>query len=186
MQPGSAKASLWQLFAGFAKAGITSFGGAMPLVKHLVVEQEKWLPSNEFASLVGLCQFIPGPNATNVSMCVGMKLRGAVGAAVAAVGLLSGPVALACSAAAAFDAYGDLPLVQAAAQGAAAAGAGLLLATGIKLGQAIEEKAIWLPVSGAALLAVGGFRLPALPVLVGLLVVTGAMAWHRLEKVVAK
>lgn len=183
MDTTSARPSLLRLFLGFGKAGITSFGGAMPLVRHLVVEQEKWLDNKEFASLVGLCQFVPGPNATNVSMCVGMRLRGAAGALVSAFGLLSGPVALACMAAAVFDIYGSLPLVQAAAHGAAVAGTGLLLATGCKLVPAIENKLVWLPVSGLVLIGVGVLKMPALPVLAALLAAAGGVAWFRLGRV---
>lgn len=176
------KPTLADLFLSFARVGLCSFGGATPWVRKLIVDDQKWMTDSEFASLLGLCQLVPGPAATNLTLCVGMRLHGWQGALSAASGLLFAPVILACTLAAIFDAYGASPTVQAATHGMAAAGVGLLLAVGIKLAEGIKkEKSNWLLISAIALVSVGGLGLPALPVLLGLLVVGAAYAWHRFD-----
>lgn len=178
MEKTNPKVSLIEIFFGFARAGLFSFGGAMPWVKKLVTTEKKWIDDEAFAAIVGLCQFVPGPNATNVSLCVGSKLRGPMGSFAAATGLLLGPVVLACTAAYFFSIYGDLPIVKQIAKGMAAAGAGLLLMTGFNLAAKVRDKHVWLPLSGVVTFAVVlGF--PALPVLTLLLLVSLAMTFKR-------
>lgn len=171
------KPTLSDLFFGFAKAGLQSFGGALSLVHDLAVEQKKWISKERYNEIHGLCQFVPGPNATNVSLCIGSELRGWKGSLAAGVGLLAGPAAFVCVLAALFDAYGQEPLVQAAAKGMGAAGAGILIAMALKQAKSLKDKAVWMPFALAIAVAVAGLKLPAFWVLS-----VGLMAGYYLAK----
>ena len=48
----------------------------------------------DVADLLGLGQFLPGPNVINLSVIVGKRHRGVAGAIVAPLGLLAGPLAI--------------------------------------------------------------------------------------------
>lgn len=148
--------SLLDIFKSFLGTGMVSFGGAMPHVQRLVVETKGWMTADEFAETLGLCQFIPGPNATNVSICVGQKLKGAAGAVTAAIGLLFFPICFAIAVASLFALYADSALVHQVTKGMALVGCGLLLSTGLKLVQGIKKNKTqaWM-IIGAVLLVAG-------------------------------
>lgn len=71
-----------QVFGAFLKLGFTSFGGP---VAHLgffrteFVERKRWMSDREYADLVALCQFLPGPASSQVGMAIGLKRAGLLG-----------------------------------------------------------------------------------------------------------
>lgn len=171
------------IFWSFLGAGLVSFGGAMPHVQRMVVERKKWMDSAEFAETVGLCQFIPGPNATNVSICVGQKVGGLPGALAAALGLLFFPIGFALIVASVFSAYADAEWVRQFAHGMALSGAGLLLAAGIKLTQGIKsDKVKSYGAIGLVLLLSGVLKVSLLAVIVGLLSVALLGSYIKIRK----
>ena len=174
--------SLFSLFVAFLRAGLISFGGAMPHVTRLVVDQKAWMPAAEFAETVGLCQFVPGPNATNVSVCVGYKLRGVPGALAAATGLLFFPMCFALAIAALFSSLPSSALVHMTTFGMALVGSGLLLGTGLKMFFSIKARRFqsFLIVAGVVV-AAGLFRLPLLPVIFAALAIVMVLAWIRMR-----
>ncbi len=78
----AARSSPWQVFAVTLRLGLTSFGGP---VAHLgyyreeYVKRRQWLDEPAFADLVALCQFLPGPASSQVSMAVGLLRAGYLG-----------------------------------------------------------------------------------------------------------
>ena len=72
-----APVTLPALFAGFLQASLFAFGGGMVWVRRMVVEQRRWLGDIEFAEILGLCQFMPGPNIVGIATCIGTRLHGA-------------------------------------------------------------------------------------------------------------
>ncbi|MBB5447589.1 chromate transporter [Paraburkholderia sp. WSM4177] len=83
--------TLREIFGGFLGLGLISFGGALPLARRALVEQRRWLTSDEFTDLLGLCQFLPGGNVINLSVAIGMRFRGVPGALAGLLGLIAGP-----------------------------------------------------------------------------------------------
>ena len=79
------------LFRGFLILGLTGFGGVLPLARHMVVEQRRWLTGAEFIELLSLCQFLPGGNIVNLSVAIGLHFRGIPGALAALFGLIAAP-----------------------------------------------------------------------------------------------
>ena len=68
------------LFLGFLSIGIIGFGGVLPWARRMMVEQRRWLTPAEFTDLLGLCQFLPGPNIVNLAVALGSRFRGLPGA----------------------------------------------------------------------------------------------------------
>lgn len=88
MQAYSASA-VWQVFTVFLRLGLTSFGGPIAHLgyfHHEFVERKKWLSEQEYADLLALCQFLPGPASSQVGMGIGLMRAGYRGLAAAWLG----------------------------------------------------------------------------------------------------
>src|SRR5260370_42400222 len=59
------------------------FGGGIVWARRIAVDQRRWISEQEFADIVSLCQFMPGPNIVGIAVCVGAKLRGGIRAIAA-------------------------------------------------------------------------------------------------------
>lgn len=174
--------SLAALFFGFSKIGLSGFGGVLPFARHYLVEEAHWLSAEEFNALLGFCQFLPGPNVVNLSVVVGKRHQGALGAIVAVLGLLLAPVGIVLGLAMAYDRFGELPEVQHMLRGVAAAGAGLLFGMAVRMAMAVGDKRVYLPFTLLVVVAIVGLRV-SLPVvmLVGV-VAAGSVAWWRMGR----
>ena len=67
----------------FALLGLTSFGGPTAHVaffRDRFVGAKKWLTEGEFADLLALCQFLPGPASSQLGLSIGWKRAGWAGA----------------------------------------------------------------------------------------------------------
>lgn len=170
---------LGELFRGFCLIGLSGFGGVLPWARRYIVERYHWLEPEEFAALLGLGQVMPGPNVMNLSVCVGMKFQGWRGAVVAPLGILLAPMFIVLLMGLAYLHYGDLPVVHAVLRGIIAVGAGLIVATGLKMLKAYWRRPEALVLAGAVILAVGVFRLQLLPVVVVLLVAGLAVEYGK-------
>ena len=83
--PGSAA----EVFKVFLRLGLTSFGGPVAHIGYFrreFVGQRKWLGESDFAQLVALCQFLPGPASSQAGFAIGLIRAGWLGAAAAFVG----------------------------------------------------------------------------------------------------
>ena len=83
------RSSLRELFAVALRLGLTSFGGPIAHLGYYhaeYVERRRWLDERTFADLVALCQFLPGPASTQVTIGVGLLRAGYAGAFAAWLG----------------------------------------------------------------------------------------------------
>jgi chromate transporter len=173
---------LRSLFLDFTLVGLSGFGGVLPFARRMLVERKGWMTGEEFNAQLGLCQFLPGPNVINLSVLVGKRHGGALGAIVAPLGLLAGPFVICLLLAMVYDAYAQDLVVQGMLRGIAAAGAGLLFATAWRMGSALRDKAIFLPFAALVVIGVAGLRWPMLWVMLAGLACSGAVAWWRLGR----
>jgi chromate transporter len=158
---------LTALFTTFLTVSLCSLGGGLVWAHRIAVEKRRWLSDGEFADIVGLCQFLPGPNAVGVAVCVGARLRGAAGAIAALGGFLVIPWAVGLSLGILYFEHAQLPVLRNTLGGIAAAAAGLLIATGLRLLRPHRRRpAAWL----FAALAIGLVTLGGLPLLAVLFV----------------
>jgi chromate transporter len=153
--------SLIQLYLGFAQISLSAFGGALPWARRVLVEDRGWLESDDFTDTLALCQFLPGPNVINLSIAVGSRFRGPLGALCAFLGLMGVPVALAIALGALYGRYGQLTALSGMFAALGAAAAGLVITTAAKMAEPIVKKR---PLAG-------------LPVMIGGFVLVGLLRW---------
>jgi chromate transporter len=169
------------LFLCFLSMGLTGFGGVLPWARRALVERRNWLTSEEFSEALSLGQILPGPNVVNLSIMVGARFHGAIGALLAFGGLMLAPLVIILMLAALYGQYGQLTAVQHAFRGTAAATAGLVVAMGFNM--VAKQTKSWRTTSVTALAFVGSgvLALPLLMVL-GVLAPTGIFLSWRSRK----
>lgn len=166
------------LFLTFFKLGVCGFGGVGPWARRLIVEEREWLDDREYAEILAVCQVLPGPNVGNVSILLGDRFHGVVGAALALTGLMLGPLLTILGLAVLYDRFGGVPLVENAVGGVAAAAAGLFVGTALKMVEKLRLSLLALAVLGCAFVAVGIVRWPLLTVMLVLAPVSVLLAWR--------
>lgn len=120
-----------ELFAGFMKLGLMGFGGVLPLAHQMVVEEQKWLNTEEFTHLLGVCQILPGGNIINMAVAIGYDFQGVKGAISAVLGLIFAPTVIVILLYQLYSQFQSIAVIQHMIQGLAAAG--LLFAMGLKM-----------------------------------------------------
>ena len=68
-----------EVFKAFLKLGLTSFGGPIAHLGYFraeLVVRRGWLREAEYADLVALCQFLPGPASSQVGFALGLQRAG--------------------------------------------------------------------------------------------------------------
>lgn len=166
------------LFFSFLGVGLTSFGGVMPWARRMLVEQRGWLTEREFVEALSLGQVLPGPNVVNLSIMVGARFHGAIGAVLAFSGLMFAPLAIILLLASFYTGYGHLPMVRNALAGIAAATAGLVVAMGITMLTKQAKSPHALVMTALAFIASGILGLPLIGVLAVLAPLSILLAWR--------
>lgn len=80
---------LADLFLIFLRLGWVSFGGPVAHLGYFrreFVEKQRWLTDGEYADLVALCQFLPGPASSQVGYAIGLRQGGFLGGLAAWLG----------------------------------------------------------------------------------------------------
>lgn len=78
-----------EVFGAFLRLGLTSFGGPVAHIGYFRAEfvtRREWLTDADYAELVALCQFLPGPASSQVGFALGLMRAGWLGAVAAFVG----------------------------------------------------------------------------------------------------
>jgi chromate transporter len=127
------RVTLAALFFSFLKVSLCGFGGGLVWARRIVVERQRWVDDREFAEILTLCQFMPGPNIVGITTCVGSRLRGPVGAVAAVAGFILIPWTIGLALGALCLHYARLAVLQNVLGGLSAAAAGLVIATGVRL-----------------------------------------------------
>ncbi len=172
---------LSELFIALLKVSLYGIGGGRGLVwaRRIAVEQQQRINEQDFADIVSLCQFMPGPNIVGIATCVGTRLRGIIGAVIAVAGFLLIPWTIGFTFGVLYLQHAHHPVFQNILGGVSAVAAGLLIATGIRmlLPYRTRPAAMFFAASAFALMALA--KLPLLVVLVGLAPLSITMAGLR-------
>ena len=131
--------SLSDLFWSFTVLALQGFGGVLAVVQRELVDKKKWLTLEEFVEDWAVAQILPGPNVVNLSLMIGGRYFGLLGALVALAGMLTFPTLIVIAIAALFAGVADVPQMQGALRGMGAVAAGLITAVGLKLIGAIRQ-----------------------------------------------
>lgn len=78
-----------QLFLISTRLGFTSFGGPVAHLGYFheeYVRKRKWLDEKNYADLVALCQFLPGPASSQVGIGIGVLRAGTLGGIISFLG----------------------------------------------------------------------------------------------------
>ena len=89
--------SLWKLYLIFVKIGAILLGGGyviLPIMISEVSEKRNLVTQDELVDYFAISQSLPGIIAANISMFVGYKLKGKIGAVLAMFGVITVPFLL--------------------------------------------------------------------------------------------
>ncbi|MGI6519148.1 MAG: chromate transporter [Bacillota bacterium] len=171
--PGTAHASLWDMFWTFFRIGAFTIGGGyvmVPLIQKDVVDRKGWVAKDDFVDVLGVAQTAPGPIAVNTSVYIGYMLRGFAGAAVSVAGCIIPSIVIIMAIASVFDRISSLRVVQAAFAGIRPAVAVLIASAAVKLGKPVVRSGGELAIAAAALVMVSFFNIsPALVIVIAAL-----------------
>ncbi|HJS84374.1 MAG TPA: chromate transporter [Acetobacteraceae bacterium] len=170
--------SLLALFLGFLAIGACGFGGVLPWARRTVVERRHWLSAGEFTELLGLCQFLPGPNVINLSVALGARFHGLAGSVAAFGGLMATPMSIVLLLGLAYARLGQLPAVQHAFAGLSAAAAALVLATACRIAGPLCARPLGAGITLLTFGTVAVLRLPLPLAIVALAPVSIVLAWR--------
>jgi chromate transporter len=174
------KVSLVSLYGVFFRLGLYSFGGGISAWVHReIVDVRRWVTEEEFMAGYALGQILPGVNSTNLTIYIGQYLRGAIGAAVALAGLLSGPFVAVIAAGVAYRYLFQIPGFEAAMAGVAAVAVGMLLRLGLVFARRLPLRPVPASIMAATFIAVGILNWPLVGVVLVLAPISIAAAWPR-------
>jgi chromate transporter len=77
--------SLWTVLREWGRLGCIGFGGPpshIKLLRQLVVDRRGWLDDREFEDAVAVCNLLPGPASTQLTIFCAWRVRGRLGALV--------------------------------------------------------------------------------------------------------
>jgi len=173
-----AQVSLISLYGVFFRLGLMSFGGGISAWVHReIVDVRRWVTAEEFMAGYALGQILPGVNSTNLTVYIGQRLRGAVGAAVALAGLLSGPFVAVIAAGVAYRTLFQIPGFEAAMAGIAAVAVGMMLRLGLVFARRLPWRPVPATIMAATFVTVGILNWPLVWVVLVLAPVSIAAAW---------
>ena len=75
----------WEIFLGFLKVGLFSFGGAygaIPVIREVVMANN-WVTEEKFAYLLAISESTPGPIMVNTATYIGNEVGGIFGSVLA-------------------------------------------------------------------------------------------------------
>jgi len=178
-----APVTLAAVYRLFFYVGLFSFGGGMTAWFHReVVLVRRWMGEDEFFSGYSLAQVLPGVNSTNMAVYIGQHVRGASGAVVALVAVLSGPVLAVIAVASTYAWLTQIPGFSIAMSGLAASAIGMLFRMALSSARGGARNPVFLLVLGATFVAVGVLHWPLVPVVLAIAPLSVAAAWPRRPK----
>jgi len=83
--------SLPRLFLKFLRFGCLAFGGPVAqiaMIRQALVDEERWVESARFNRLLAVMQVLPGPEAHELCVHMGMTARGRIGGLLAGLGFM--------------------------------------------------------------------------------------------------
>jgi chromate transporter len=105
----------------------------IPLIEREIVENNKWMESEEFNDSLAVCQSVPGAIAVNNAVFIGYRINGLMGAAAAALGVIIPSFLIITAIASVFTQIKDIKMIDPIFNGIRAAVVALILTAGLKL-----------------------------------------------------
>jgi chromate transporter len=173
-------ASIPAIFSVFFRIGALSFGGGLSgWVFREVVTLRGWMEEDEFLSGLAVAQILPGTNVSNLTVTIGHKLKGPLGAAAALLGLLTVPFFAVIALASVYTQLKTLPYADAGLDGVTASAIGLILIVAMKGVRRAARRLESLLAFLATFVVVGLLHWSLLAVVVVVGPLSVAAAWFR-------
>ena len=137
------KVTLFDLFFTFFKLGLFTFGGGYAMIaniRDIVLENKKWLTEDELFQVITIAESTPGPIAINLATYVGYHKRGALGSALATLGVVLPSFVIIYLISFVLDAFMENPYVAGAFDGIKCAVAFLIIRAGWGMLKKLEKK----------------------------------------------
>ncbi|KQY75071.1 chromate efflux transporter [Brevundimonas sp. Root1423] len=136
------------LFLRFLRFGLLAFGGPVAqiaMIRRELVEEERWVSSARFNRLLAVMQVLPGPEAHELCVHLGIHARGRIGGLLAGLGFMLPGFALMLLAAWAYFRFDvDRGLAGAALVGAQAAVVALIVRAVHRIGEhVLTDRGLW-------------------------------------------
>lgn len=161
---------LCQLFISFAKIGVMTFGGGLamlPMLERELVENKKWVKTEEILDYYAVGQCTPGIIAVNTATFVGYKQSKVLGAIAATIGVVFPSVVIIAAIAAVLSNFADIPAVQHAFAGIRIAVCALITSAVIKLAKSNVKSLVQILIAVAAFVVIAVFGASPVVVVIG-------------------
>lgn len=122
----------WSIFLSFLKVGLFGYGGGpsfIPLIEREVVYNHGWMTAEEFIDVLAMANTLPGPIATKMALCIGLRTGGPTGAALALTAIVLPSTVMIIILAGLYNRYQSLPSVQGIMRGVRPVIVALLMVT---------------------------------------------------------
>lgn len=126
-----------ELFKTFFIIGAFTIGGGVamvPIIEHEVVENKKWICYEDFIEALTVAQSLPGPLAVNISVYIGLKIKGFRGALFCTLGAVLPSFLIILLISNFYSKIDSLKIVESIFRGATPAVAAVILASVYSLG----------------------------------------------------
>lgn len=153
--------SYGQLFLRFLRFGLLAFGGPVAqiaMIRRDLVEEERWISSAGFNRLLAVMQVLPGPEAHELCVHLGIRAKGRIGGLLAGLGFMLPGFVLMMAVAAAYVAFvPSHSLVAGAFLGIQIAVIAIIVQAVHRIGRhVLEDPALWALASGAVIASLLG------------------------------
>ncbi len=142
------------LFARFLKFGCLAFGGPVAqiaMIRRELIEQERWMAPAHFNRLLAVMQVLPGPEAHELCVHLGIRAKGRLGGLLAGLGFMLPGLILMLGLAWAYVRFGmGDPAIAAAFMGVQVAVIAVIVRAVHRIGEHIlEDRLLWALAIGA-------------------------------------
>ena len=161
---------LISLFVSFAKIGVMTFGGGLamlPMLERELVENKKWVKSEEILDYYAVGQCTPGIIAINTATFVGYKQSKLLGAIFSTAGMVFPSLVIVSVIAAVLSNFADIPAVQHAFAGIRIAVCALIASAVIKLAKSNVKSLVQIIIAVAAFVIIAVFGASPVVVVIG-------------------
>lgn len=119
----------------FFTLGLFTFGGGNAMIATLQdrLEKKGWLTSEEILDCIVVSQSLPGVIAVNMSVYVGYRLKGFLGALISVIGMILPSFAIIIVIAMFLGIFEENPYIEGALVGIRAAATGLILSAAVRM-----------------------------------------------------
>ena len=143
-----------EMFLTFARIGLFTIGGGyamIPLIEEQVVRRKAWVTAEELIDLIAVAQSCPGIFAVNISIFIGYRRRGTLGAFVCTLGTILPSFFIILAIALVFRQFRDNEIVVRIFRGIRPAVVALIAAPVFRMAKSakVNRYNIWIPVAAA-------------------------------------